>query len=190
MILNGKRVDLPQLQAEFATAGIVAAGLGTTGDDLHTYDQTGEAIDLPAGAAAVVAAHVPPLPVVGYAGSAEVSARVRTTDATPLTVFRATLPTNTGYRAKLYVLAVDAGNGAVRSIEASIVAKRLGAGAVLVGAPVVIANHQDAAASTWAIAAAVSGNDVVVTATGAAGRTIDWLLTGSAIRFGPGGLGG
>lgn len=128
-----------------------------------------------------------PPPVV-YAGESQVEARIRTTDATPTEILRRTLAATTGYRAKLELLAVDAGNGALRMIEASIVAKRLGGGALLVGSAVVIANHQDAAASAWTIAPSVSGNDVVITVTGAAGRTIDWQLRGRVTRFAPSGL--
>jgi hypothetical protein len=127
-----------------------------------------------------------PAPLV-YASSTPVEGRVRTTDATPTEVYRRTLAPLTGYAAILGLLGVDAGNGAVRMIRASVVAKRLGSGAVLVGAPVVIANHQDTGAATWAIAATVSGNDVVISVTGAAGRTIDWLLNGEVRSFTPAG---
>lgn len=63
MHLNGKIVDLVQLRAELNAAGISITALGITGDDLHTYDANGAAQDLPAGAATVVAAHVPPAPI-------------------------------------------------------------------------------------------------------------------------------
>lgn len=192
MILNGKRVDLGQLQTELATAGITANGLGTSGDDLHTYDSKGVPIDLPAGATAVIAAHVPSLQVVGYAGSFEISTRARTTDATPLAIYRATIPRTTGYCAKLNLLAVDAGNGALRSIEASIVTKRLGGGAIIVpnaaAAPAtVLADHRDGTASTWTITPSVAGNDFVLTVVGAAGRTVDWFCRLTVDSFTPGG---
>lgn len=122
-----------------------------------------------------------------YSDALPLSRRLRTTDATPAELYRATLRLMTGYRASLRLLAVDTGNGAVRSIEARTVAKRLAGGALLVGAPVVVANHQDAAASAWAVAAEVAGNDFVVTVTGAAGRTIDWLLDGDIVSFTPSG---
>lgn len=127
-----------------------------------------------------------PPPVV-YSGSRPMAARLRTTDATPAELFRATLAPLTAYAALLELLAVDAGNGALRRIRASIVAKRLAGGAVLVGAPVVIANHQDTAAASWSISAVVDGNSFVVTVTGAAGRNIDWLLGGTFQSFTPGG---
>ena len=60
MMLDGKRVDLPQLKDELITAGIDVPALGTAGDDLHTYDEDGAPTDLPPAAAAVLAAHTPP----------------------------------------------------------------------------------------------------------------------------------
>lgn len=122
-----------------------------------------------------------------YASRLDINRRLRTTNATPAELYRATLAPLTGYRADLRLLAVDAGSGALRSIHASIVAKRLGNGALLVGSPVVIANHQDAAASAWGITAAAEGNDFVITVAGAASRNIDWLLTGDVVSFTPGG---
>lgn len=127
-----------------------------------------------------------PPPVV-YSGGAVISGRLRTTSATPAELYRATLAPLTAYAALVELLAVDAGNGALRVIRASIVAKRLSGGALLVGAPVVIANHQDAGASSWAISAAVDGNDFVITVTGADGRSVDWLLGGTVQSFRPGG---
>jgi hypothetical protein len=62
MNLNGKRVDLAQLQAELATAGITVPALGTAGEDLHTYDEDGAAIDMPPESAAVLEAHDPAPP--------------------------------------------------------------------------------------------------------------------------------
>lgn len=60
MLLNGKRVDLIQLRAEMVAASLTVRGLGINADDLHTYDASGAEADVPAGAAAVIAAHVPP----------------------------------------------------------------------------------------------------------------------------------
>lgn len=53
-------VNLPQLAAELTAAGVAHRSLGTIGDQLHTYDEAGVPVDLPAGAVAVVAAHTPP----------------------------------------------------------------------------------------------------------------------------------
>jgi hypothetical protein len=63
MILNGKTVDYATLKAELIAAGIAMPhDLGQDGDDLHTYDDDGVNLDLPAEAATVIAAHVPPEP--------------------------------------------------------------------------------------------------------------------------------
>jgi hypothetical protein len=63
MILNGKTVDYAQLKAELIAAGVAMPhNLGQDGDDLHTYDDDGVNLDLPAGAQAVIDAHVPPAP--------------------------------------------------------------------------------------------------------------------------------
>lgn len=126
-------------------------------------------------------------PILTYQTNRPLLARIQTTTATPTEIYRATLTQNTGYLANLTLLGVDTGNGAVKSLNAHVLAKRLGAGAVLVQPPVVVSSLQDTAATTWAVGASVSGNDVVVTVTGAAGRTIEWSLTGSVTSFTPAG---
>jgi hypothetical protein len=128
-----------------------------------------------------------PPPVV-YSGSRTVDRRLRTTNATSTEIFRATLAQVTLYRAELELLGVDAGNGNARYIRAYVVTKRLVDGALMVGAPAINANLQDTGASTWAIAAAVSGNDFVITVAGQAGRSIDWHLSGSVASFTPAGV--
>ena len=115
-----------------------------------------------------------------------VDARVRTTDGAATELLRRTLAPLTGYVARFELIAVDAGNGAVKVVFATVAAKRLGAGALMVGTPTVLSNHADPAASAWAVAASASSNDFVITVTGAAGRTIDWLLYGSVTSFTPG----
>lgn len=127
-----------------------------------------------------------PAPLV-YDDGLTMSGRLRTTNATPTQLYRATLAQLTGYRATLTLIAVDAGNGAVRTIEARVTAKRLTGGALLVGTPTVLSDQQDSGTSAWAITAAVSGNDFVVTVTGAAGRNIDWQIAGDVVSFTPGG---
>lgn len=59
MRLNGKVVRYDQLISELAAASITVTALGQDDDDLHTYDAGGAYQDLPAGAAPVIAAHVP-----------------------------------------------------------------------------------------------------------------------------------
>lgn len=139
--------------------------------------------DVAAGAAVLTPA---PAPLV-YRDGVSIDQRLRTTNATPAELWRATLAQRTGYRASLTLIAVDAGNGAVRTIEARVTAKRLTGGALLVGTPVVVSDQQDSGTSAWAITAAVSGNDFVVTVTGAAGRNIDWQIAGDVVSFTPGG---
>lgn len=187
MNLNGKRVELVQLQQEMIAAGVQVSALGTTGDDLHTYDQNGAAIDVPGGAAVVVAAHVPPLAIIGYVGMHPAERRVTTVGTTPAELFRATLAPLTAYSGLVHLVGVDAGNGAVRVLRATVVAKRLGNGALLVGAPVVLASHADTGATTWAITPSVSVNDFIVTVTGAAGRTVNWFFRINVDSFTPGG---
>ncbi len=127
-----------------------------------------------------------PAPLV-YRDGINIDQRLRTTNATPAELWRATLAQRTGYRATLTLIAVDAGNGAVRTIEARVTAKRLTGSALLVGTPVVVSDQQDSGTSAWVITAAVSGNDFVVTVTGAAGRNIGWQLAGDVVSFTPGG---
>lgn len=60
MKLN-KQVRLDQLRSELHAAGILGE-FGIAGDDLHTYNARGEVVDVPAGARAVIDAHVPVFP--------------------------------------------------------------------------------------------------------------------------------
>jgi hypothetical protein len=115
------------------------------------------------------------------------SGMVRTTDATPTEIYRVTLAPQTGYAGEVTVIGVDGANGAVKVLRASFAFKRLNAGAMNVGAPVVVAQHADAAATGWGIAPSVSGNDIVLSVTGASGRTIDWAADGMVESFAPGG---
>lgn len=196
MRLDGKLVDLVKLAAEMTAAGVVHRGLGTFGEgvdvQLHTYDPGGAPIELPAGASAVVAAHAAPLPIVGYVGTARPEARVITTGTTPGELFRRTLALQTAYTAMVHLVGIDAGNGNMRYIRATLAAKRLNNGASLVndvgGQPYrVLADHRDGAAGTWAITPSVSGNDFVLTVVGAAGRTVNWFVRLEVDSFTPGG---
>jgi hypothetical protein len=127
-----------------------------------------------------------PAPLV-YNEDIRLQERGQTTTATPTEIYRAGLQQNTGYFGDLRVIGVDLGNGNVKEISAHVLVKRLGAGAVLVGSPVVVSSIQDAGASAWTITASVSGNDFVVTCSGAAGRTVAWSLTGQVTSFTPAG---
>jgi hypothetical protein len=58
---GGKPVNLTQLQAELATAGVQTDGLGMHDDLVYAYDPSGEAMDFPseqvAAVDAVIASH-------------------------------------------------------------------------------------------------------------------------------------
>lgn len=122
-----------------------------------------------------------------FSEDVRISGRVRTTDATPTEAYRLALLPLTGYTGQVAVIGVDTGNGAVRVIRASFAAKRLNGGALAVGAPVVLASHADTGTTTWQIAASVVGDDAVVTVTGAAGRVVDWSVSGTMTTFTPAG---
>jgi hypothetical protein len=126
-------------------------------------------------------------PALIYTTDIPVNAKVRTTDATPTVLYRATLRAMTGYDVSLQVIAVDQGNGVIRKIKADATFKRLGAGAVQVGATTVTVNHADTGFPTVPTITA-SGNDLVITVAGAAGRTIDWSLRASVSSFTPDGV--
>lgn len=190
-----KPLDLALLEQELAAASVPANGLGVSGrpplepgdKQLYTYDAAGEIADLPPSAVPVVDAHTAPPAVVDYAEQDDIAALARTTDATPSEMFRfACLPKHI-YRTNLRLSAVDAGNGACRIIEARFVWKRPAATPIIVGSTVV-SSIADAGAASWTQSIAVSGTDIVFTVTGAAGRTIDWLLAGEVGAFAPEGL--
>lgn len=62
MLLNGKIVDLVKLGQELTAAGIPHNALGTAGDEVFTYNEKGEPMELPTEAMPVIDAHVLPLP--------------------------------------------------------------------------------------------------------------------------------
>jgi hypothetical protein len=113
---------------------------------------------------------------------------VRTTDATPVEVFRFPTKPKHVYRSTLSLTAIDAGDGTVKDSEVRIVFKGTQATLSRVGTTAVLSNLQDSAASTWAITAQAQGTELVITVTGAAGRSIDWLLTGTIGAYAPEGL--
>jgi hypothetical protein len=133
-------------------------------------------------------------PPVRFQEGQAISDQARTVGTTPVEIFRATLAQLTAYRARLVLLAVDSGNGAYASLERVVSVERLGAGAVnLLTTDTVVQRMTNAAAVTagvasWAVTVTTSGNDIVVTVTGAAGRTVDWGLSGEFVRYTPGGF--
>jgi hypothetical protein len=112
----------------------------------------------------------------------------RTTDATQATLASWPLAVQTLYTARFTILAVDTVNGDCRVWTAKATAKRLGAGALLIGTPTLETSHADAGAASWALAADTNSNNFRVRVTGAAGRTISWSLVGEVLRARPSGL--
>ena len=125
---------------------------------------------------------------VVYVGEERNVTRVRTTDAAPTEVFRRTTLPKHLYRGTFSMLAIDAGNGVSKDVEARISFKQVGGAAAQVGSTVVMSQIQDTAAASWAIQGASDGADFVVSVRGAAGRTIDWALTGHLALYAPEGL--
>jgi len=187
------KINRVQLNGELAAAGFPLRA-DNDGDTLYLLD--GNLMlrgpDWPAGAAAVVAAHVPEPPPVVYAGQRIHEARVSTTGVTPKDLFRQDLAPLTGYTARVDVQGIDRANGNMRSIRASIVVKRLNAGAVIV--PVtggalfgLQSDHRDGAGGSWTVTPAADGNALVITVVGAASRTVDWFCRLSVDSFAPSG---
>jgi hypothetical protein len=113
---------------------------------------------------------------------------VRTTTATISTLASWPLAIQTLYTARFTILAIDTVNGDCRVWTAKATAKRVDAGALLVGTPTLETSHADAGAAAWALAADTSGNNFRVRVTGAAGRTVSWSLVGEVLRCRPDGL--
>jgi hypothetical protein len=127
-------------------------------------------------------------PLIVYDDTVAVKAQARTTDDVPLEVFRFPTVAKHRYEASLRVSGIDAGSFASKVMEGRFVWKRATTVATVTGITVVSDLH-DAAAAAWAPNCLPSGTDIVFTVTGAAGRTIDWLLKGSVDVFAPDGLG-
>ena len=111
---------------------------------------------------------VPPTPVPAPKSAYQtiVTEDVRTSDATAQTMVAWPLAINTLYFARFTIMTFDTGNGVSRVWTAKAAAKRLGAGALLVGTPVIETSMPDTAAASWVLAADVSGNNFRVRITG------------------------
>lgn len=96
MIVNPPRVlNLRQLHDELIAAGVAVGALGASGvpfSEVHTYDASGSPRDLPAAAAAVLAAHVPQ-PEEADAAAADVRTNVQTEMARLDQIIGASSPT-------------------------------------------------------------------------------------------------
>lgn len=194
MIVN-KAIDLNVLQQELVAAGVAVTALGlSAGNNLYTYDANGGIIDVPAGAAAVVTAHAGPKV---YTSAQQLPPqRRRTTNATPVEIFRYTIPPATEYTAVLTMRAITDDIANLREIERKFrVARGTGNGLVFVPATVGGQTIQTLFDGTIGAGGSVavppitlSGNDIVITVTGIAATNINWLLTGSYETFAP--LGG
>lgn len=125
---------------------------------------------------------------IRYGGVRPLDARLRTTDDQPHEVLRLATEPKHVYRATVRVCGIDAGNGTTRDSEVRMVFKRAGAAPSQVGSTTVMSNAQDTAAASWRIAASVDGNDLVISVTGALGRTVDWQVTGEIGAFAPEGV--
>jgi hypothetical protein len=135
----------------------------------------------------------PTPPALVFSEAQNLQAKIRTTDAAATQLARWTLSTLTGYDVELRLLAVDAANGVMKKIVADLTLERLNGGAILIG-QTVLASHQStggqasiSGVANWVVSASISGNDVVITVIGAAGRTVDWLVNGRYATYVPAG---
>jgi hypothetical protein len=175
-------VAIPSLAPTNGAANLLISSNGAS-LRLTVPDSLNEALIPP-----VLAAHDPtPTPRTAAYRTVTVE-NFRTTDATQATLVSWPLAAQTLYTARFTILAVDTVNGDCRVWTAKATAKRLGAGALLVGTPTLETSHADTGAASWALAADANANNFRVRVTGAAGRTISWSLVGEVLRARPDGL--
>lgn len=70
MLLNGKRVNLNQLETELRASGITLRALAVSADDLKLVNDSNAQIEPPPSAVTVIANHVPP-PLTDYGGDSQ-----------------------------------------------------------------------------------------------------------------------
>jgi len=187
-----KRIDLEALQRELAAAAVPTSGLGKSGTDqdgeVYTYDAGGGIIDLPAEATPVVNAHTAPPRIVEHVETRAVEAVTSTTDGAFHELWRLpTAPKHT-YRAMLELRATDRSDGTTKAQQAVLVFKGLASTVTQVGSTTVLWSAQDAAATGWAIQVQTQSTELVFGVRGAAGKTVDWSISGDLVVFSPEGL--
>ena len=102
-------------------------------------------------------------------------AQVQTTDATVTTVYRQRIPDDSAAHFVISGRAHEVATGDSHGNRVKGLVENIAGTAAIVGTPSEDV-HEDAGASAWAIAAAVSGNELQVTVTGEAAHTIDWVV--------------
>lgn len=198
MMIN-KNVDISALLRELKAAGVgidslrFSPNVGGVGGNLRTSDAQQVVRDFTEAEWAVVtpivAAHVMPLQPIEYAIAQEVNSVLITTDALEHDVFVLPAELKSVYRAELTMSAVDAANGAVKTVTAILVWKRLIGNVVVPPNNITVLSHiTDTAAATWEMNGVPSGTNFRVYVKGEAGRTINWFLSGPVGRFTPEGL--
>jgi hypothetical protein len=162
--------------------------LSDDGGDVITMTVPDEADE--AAIAAVVAAHdpTPPPAVFDYVETLVVSAVARTTDGGFREIWRLPTSPKHTYRAALEMRATDAMDQTTKVQEARLVFKGLSGSVVQVGTTTVLWSAPDAGTTAWAIQAQAQGQDLVFGVRGAAGKTIDWSMSGEIVVFAPEGL--
>ena len=98
-----------------------------------------------------------------------------TTNASPTLIVQMELPENTSMQATARAIARRPSDGVMKEWTMIVAARRVGNGdAELVGAPVSLSTHANAAASLWTTSIDVDGVLVRISCTGAISATIDW----------------
>jgi hypothetical protein len=125
-------------------------------------------------------------PPLAYAGTIQIEARIRTTDDQFHEIYRFSPGERRLYQGNLAIFGVDAGTFVTASLEGRFVFKRVTGNAIVL--PItIVSDIRDTAAATWAPNCLPDGVDVRFVVKGAAGRSVDWLLTGLLIGYAPAG---
>jgi hypothetical protein len=181
-----KNLTLPRLAAELRAAGITFDSLFLANDGTLSIRDALDNVIEDARMAAVVDGHVADLPIM--TSSLRVEAQVATDDDTPTELYRAAIPITSIFDIALRVYGVDRASGAFKKFRREAAIRRLGAASAPTVQGTVETPAPDVGAATWTMAPSFDGNDLVITVTGAATRTIDWSLFAEVRRFSPGGI--